>query len=811
MAGYVMECGIPFDFDAPNEFNAAGSMGFAMFWRDRDVAPAQGFDWANYGQQTDVPCHAGQANAAFNTDTWGTLNFGGPLRGPRGNVEVRPWGKITVDGDLSDWPLDQFDTPAVMPADVLTSITVASDGDHIIFDKSLVGHFNGTSTATGFINDATDGSDMSSEMYMVYSSSALYILEIRLDNSIWDSEAACANWGNDGFEFFLDVRNDSNNCASDSFPNFNESGENVDDHQLTWGVNSSFATDARAHYERGGQNTTLDCFDPAVPGDGTFRDALDTAFPAGSEATTRHADMGAVVASVGGNDANGKAGYVLEAAIPFDFDTTNDFNPTANGVMGWSMFWRDRDVAPAQGFDWANYQQQVDVPCHSGQVNNAFHTSSWGQITFSSRGFLVDPVNVVEVRPLDGPGAPVIVIDGDASEWPLGQFDDPATLDDFPGAQGATGQDGGDHIVFAKGKIGHFNGTSTATGFINDATDGSDMSSEMYMVYSSSALYILEIRLDNSIWDSEAACANWGNDGFEFFLDVRNDSNNCASDSFPNFNESGENVDDHQLTWGVNSSFATDARAHYERGGQNTTLDCFDPAVPGDGTFRDALDTAFPGGSEATTRHADMGTVVASVGGIDANGKAGYVLEAALPWNFDTAGDFNATDNPTMGWSMFWRDRDVAPAQGFDWANYHQQTDVPCHAGQANAAFDTATWGDITFSDRSFVFGSNIKPGDANQDGVVDISDPVAFLGSYFNGVALPGDNCLQVATGGTPALAFTAVGEQILDFNGDSTLDISDAVGALSYLFAGGAAHVGGEGCVLIVNEPDCSESCSP
>ena len=729
--------------------------------------------------------------------------------GVRGNLNVNEVaaGTITVDGDPSDWDLASYTDNLALPDFPAGQDPSAEEGDHIVFDKAKIGHFNGTSTATGFINDATDGSDMTGALYFAYDSSALYILEVRADNSIWDSEAACANWGNDGFEFFLDTSNDSAGCASSSFPNFNEGGVWVDDHQLTWGVNSSFMSDARAHYERGGQNTTLDCFDPAVPGDGTFRDALDTAFPGGSEFTTRYADIGTVTASIGGTSVSGMPGYIMEAGIPFDFDATNQFNPGTNSVMGFSGFWRDRDVAPAQGFDWANWGQQIDVPCTGSPAPlHAFNTDSWGTITFvpipeGPRGDLTIP---------QWTGAP-ITIDGDASDWPLSSFTSPAELPDYPGAVGAVAGVDGDHLVFNKAKIGHFNGTSTATGFINDATDGSDMASVVYMMYDSSALYILEVRADNSIWDSEAACANWGNDGFEFFFDAANDSSGCASDSFPNFNEFGVYVDDHQLTWGVNSSFATDARAHYERGGQNTTLDCFDPAVPGDGTFRDALDTAFPGGSEATTRHADMGTVVASVGGIDANGKAGYVLEAALPWNFDTAGDFNATDNPTMGWSMFWRDRDVAPAQGFDWANYHQQTDVPCHAGQANAAFDTATWGDITFSDRSFVFGSNIKPGDANQDGVVDISDPVAFLGSYFNGVALPGDNCLQVATGGTPALAFTAVGEQILDFNGDSTLDISDAVGALSYLFAGGAAHVGGEGCVLIVNEPDCSESCSP
>ncbi|MCX6833118.1 MAG: dockerin type I repeat-containing protein [candidate division Zixibacteria bacterium] len=60
--------------------------------------------------------------------------------------------------------------------------------------------------------------------------------------------------------------------------------------------------------------------------------------------------------------------------------------------------------------------------------------------------------------------------------------------------------------------------------------------------------------------------------------------------------------------------------------------------------------------------------------------------------------------------------------------------------------------------------------GDANADATVDISDVVYLIGYIFSGGSVP-----------SPLLAG--------DANCDSTVDISDAVYLISYIFSGGAA----------------------
>jgi hypothetical protein len=66
---------------------------------------------------------------------------------------------------------------------------------------------------------------------------------------------------------------------------------------------------------------------------------------------------------------------------------------------------------------------------------------------------------------------------------------------------------------------------------------------------------------------------------------------------------------------------------------------------------------------------------------------------------------------------------------------------------------------------------------DGNNDGNLDISDPVFHLNFLFGGGAAPGCN-------------------QTMDFNGDLAVDISDAVSALNYLFLSGTPPAMGDGC---------------
>lgn len=102
-----------------------------------------------------------------------------------------------------------------------------------------------------------------------------------------------------------------------------------------------------------------------------------------------------------------------------------------------------------------------------------------------------------------------------------------------------------------------------------------------------------------------------------------------------------------------------------------------------------------------------------------------------------------------------------------------------------------------------------LKPGDANGDGGFNISDPVALLNFLFAGGALP--DCF-IEGDSDPAdpdpVNLTEAGLAILDFNGDGGSNIADAVGALNFLFGGGAqAHVLGEGCAEVPGT--CDSNC--
>jgi hypothetical protein len=91
-------------------------------------------------------------------------------------------------------------------------------------------------------------------------------------------------------------------------------------------------------------------------------------------------------------------------------------------------------------------------------------------------------------------------------------------------------------------------------------------------------------------------------------------------------------------------------------------------------------------------------------------------------------------------------------------------------------------------------------PGDENEDGKLDISDPVALLNHLFLGTnpTLP---CGDGSTGHPANVA-------ILDLNGDGRIDISDPVFGLNFLFAGGPDPVPGTACISVA---DCPDHCDP
>jgi hypothetical protein len=139
-------------------------------------------------------------------------------------------------------------------------------------------------------------------------------------------------------------------------------------------------------------------------------------------------------------------------------------------------------------------------------------------------------------------------------------------------------------------------------------------------------------------------------------------------------------------------------------------------------------------------------------------------------------------------------------AQGFDRVVVHYDSPPPTGGD----------WGPIFMADNMnvtfipTVVGGLRIPGDANGDKSLDISDPVATLGFLFLGspVALPcGDG-----------RATNPANVQLVDWQPDGKVDISDAVAMLDFLFLGGRSHVlavpGAEstGCVRI---DGCTDSC--
>ncbi len=88
--------------------------------------------------------------------------------------------------------------------------------------------------------------------------------------------------------------------------------------------------------------------------------------------------------------------------------------------------------------------------------------------------------------------------------------------------------------------------------------------------------------------------------------------------------------------------------------------------------------------------------------------------------------------------------------------------------------------------------------GDLNQDGELNLSDPVSLLTHLFIDARAATLPCgAEMTEGGNTAL---------LDANGDNTVDLTDAVHLLSYLFLGGPGHALGTGCRPV---EDCPDGC--
>ena len=119
----------------------------------------------------------------------------------------------------------------------------------------------------------------------------------------------------------------------------------------------------------------------------------------------------------------------------------------------------------------------------------------------------------------------------------------------------------------------------------------------------------------------------------------------------------------------------------------------------------------------------------------------------------------------------------------------------------------TASYTFVAGGDRTLVAnfvarpGGLQRPGNANGDASVDISDPVTLLGFLFMGAPAR----LPCGDGG----AADPANVTLLDWQPDGKIDISDGVAMLSFLFLGGSPHALGpqvdpSGCLAIAGCPD-------
>jgi len=326
------------------------------------------------------------------------LTAGYAFSGPKGEVLVRPLGKIkiTIDGDFSDWPLENFKDAAEQPLFPDGQLAESTDarGDHIVFDRDRIGRFNGTPEDAWL--EGPD--DFGCTVYFAYDSEMLYVLAIFIDNALHGSSdpGGCQNFLNDGFEFFIDAQNDSDDCVSEIvFPDFDTEEPNLDDFQLTVGLNDFFLPaqpaanelGARQHLERAGTVEAIE--GGAVCREGSiYREALDELdFPnIAAKAYDDLREAGARNPEILENPDIVYPGYAIELVVPFGW--IEAFDPAVNSVMGFELFWRDVDgpgdpAAGGGGISWASWAQSTEVACHTGNPQAAlFQASNWGELVF---------------------------------------------------------------------------------------------------------------------------------------------------------------------------------------------------------------------------------------------------------------------------------------------------------------------------------------------------------------------------------------------------------------------------------------------
>jgi hypothetical protein len=312
--------------------------------------------------------------------------------GPKGTIVVRPLGnlKVNIDGDLADWPLDKFTQAAQQPPfpQAQDSDKTAAMGDHFFFDKNAIGRFNGTP------DDAF--ADFGASMYLAHDAQFLYLLAVvikgtPLRDDLDTTECGSTGYLNDGFEFFLDTKGDSNDCiADDAFPAIDEAAPNTDDFQVTVALNKTFLPNGAAANVLGARQTVERAGNPALIGDnkgcagGSYRDALD-AIGSPDIAARKYDDLRAAGArnpEILANPNQKYAGYVIELRVPFSAKIPS-FTP--DHKMGFELFWREVDSSGT--ISWASWAQSTTVDCGDPKTS-LFNTANWGSLVFDNTNFL---------------------------------------------------------------------------------------------------------------------------------------------------------------------------------------------------------------------------------------------------------------------------------------------------------------------------------------------------------------------------------------------------------------------------------------
>lgn len=417
-----------------------------------------------------------------------------------------------------------------------------------------------------------------------------------------------------------------------------------------------------------------------------------------------------------------------------------------------------------------------------------------------------------------------ITIDGDPSDWLLGNYTTVAEQPEFPDGQDAylNGEDSdtlGDHLVFNRDQVMFFgNGSGDCGGGNMCAIDNNpgDFESTIYMAWDSKALYFLGVMVDDvlqrSLDDSEFGDQAFRNDGFEIFVDALNNTDDNVRDlgnAGTNFDDEEPNLDDFQLSFALNENYPDGARQHMERSarpgliggtGEGQPYEEFEDIVSGErngpgGIYRAALD-AFGKDIAATTT------------------EDGYVLEVAVPWGFaDLDDDGDATDDwagavgKEFGFSLFWNDQDEDTDVDFGvpetgilrilWTQgggnfWNGEAWATAELiGPSGPTGDYNSNGEIDAGDldvHAQLVRDNNPAGDLNGDGTTNAADRAAWIAtiqkswvgdSNFDGQFNSSD-FVAVFTAGKYETGETATYVEG-DWNGDSLFNSSDFVVAFS------------------------------